>query len=42
MRKRYYTFAEKQAFAKGCRVGARNAKKSARKRTSKRNTRKYY
>ena len=30
-----YTSAEKKAFALGCRVGARNAKKSARRRTSR-------
>lgn len=34
VRRRQYTRAEKSAFAQGCRVGARNAKKSIR-RTSK-------
>ena len=42
MRRYRYTLAEKKAFASGCRVGARNAKKSAYRRTSKYSKRRIY
>ena len=41
-KKRYYTTAEKKSFAKGCRIGARNANKAKHKRTFKSTSKKRY
>ena len=41
-RKRYYTTAEKKSFAKGCRIGARNANKAKRKHTYKSTAKRRY
>ena len=35
MARKYYTKSERQSFANGCRVGARNEKRNARRRRIK-------